>query len=417
MQRRVVITGLGLVCPLGNTVAEAFPRAYAGESGIRSCEQYLWGEYGEKITIRVAGTVQDFQPARFVPAQYLERYDPCVSFSLAAAQEALADAQIDFDDELRNRTAVLIGTAVTGSASWHKCFQYLFIEKRAHEIPGYLLMQMSGNMPAGLVALTHRFRGPNFAIVNACATSGSILSVAADYIRYGRVEVAVAGAVEAAIGPAMYACLMGLKAINPTSDPVRACKPFSADRAGLIKGEGAGIVILETLEHARARGAHIYGEILGDSQTNDAYHIINPEPSGESWARTIRLALDSAGLGPHDVDFISAHAASTPLGDLVETRAIKLVFGARAYEIPTVSTKSMHGHAFGATGAIELILALKAMNEDKLVPTINLTVRDPQCDLDYVPNQGRPARTDVLLKNSFGFGGTNSCMVVRKTVR
>ncbi len=416
MKRRVVITGMGLVCALGNTVAEAFPRAYAGESGIRKCDERLMGEYGEKITIRVGGTVQNFHAEKFVPAKFVDRYDPCVSFSLAATHEALADAKIVFDDELRNRTAVLIGTAVTGSTSWHKCFQYLFIDKRADEIPGYLLMQMSGNMPAGLVALTHGFRGPNYAVVNACATSGSMLSVAADYVRYGRVDVAVAGAVEAAISPAMYACLMGLKAINPTADPIRASKPFSADRAGLIKGEGAGIVILETLESAQARGAHIYGEILGDAQTNDAHHIINPEPSGESWARTIRLALENAGIGPDDVDYISAHAASTPLGDLVETRAIKLVFGERAYEIPTVSTKSMHGHAFGATGAIEMILALKAMNEDKLVPTINLTVRDPECDLDYVANQGRPARTDVLLKNSFGFGGTNSCLVVRRSV-
>jgi len=414
MKKRVAITGLGLVCALGNTVSEALTNAYAGKSGIRRCDKYLWGEYGEKMPIRVGGIVENFDPGKYVPQKYVDRYDPCVTFALAAAQEALEDAAIDFDDELRDRTGVLIGTAVTGNQTWHRAMHMAFVEKRAHEMPGWMIMQISGNMPAGLVALQHKFHGPNVAVVNACATGGTTIAIAADYIRNGRCDIAVTGGTEAAIGLSMYGSLTNAGASNSTEDPERACKPFSGDRAGLIKGEGCGVLVLEPWENAVARGAKIYGEILGDAQTNDAYHIIAPEPTGESWARTMKLALDDAGIGTDDVDWISAHAASTVAGDLSETRAIKLAFGERAYKIPITSTKSMHGHAFGATGAIELILAVAAMQEDKLLPTINLTVPDPECDLDYVPNEGRPGKTEILLKNSFGFGGTNSCVVVKK---
>jgi 3-oxoacyl-[acyl-carrier-protein] synthase II len=333
---------------------------------------------------------------------------------LAASQEALVDSKLEFTEALRDRTAVIIGTAVTGCQTWHKVLHQAFAEKRAHEIAAYTIMQGSGNMPGGLVALEHKFRGPNIGVVNACATGGTTLSIAADYIRYGRCDAALAGGTESAISLFIYGSLSTAKAVNPTDNPERACRPFSADRAGLVKGEGSGVLVLEPWDEAVARGAKIHGEVLGDSQTNDAYHIISPDPSGERWARAMRLAIEDAGLTPDDIDYISAHATSTPAGDLAETRALKLVFGDRARQVPISATKAMHGHAFGATSAIEIILALAAMERKWLLPTINLTVPDPECDLDYVPNLGRVQETHVLLKNSFGFGGTNSCVVIRQ---
>jgi 3-oxoacyl-[acyl-carrier-protein] synthase II len=405
---------MGVVCALGNTVGEAVEAAFAGTNAIARCDKYMWGEYGAKIPIQVGGVVTGFDAAKFAPAKYVDNYDPCVLFALAAAKEALDDSGLTFPGDLRDRTGVLIGTAVTGNWTWHRALHMAFVEKRAEQMPGSYIMQISGNMPSGLVALTHKFRGPNVAVVNACSTGGVAISLAADFIRHGRADVTVAGGTEAAIGLAMYGSLTGARAINPTANPERACRPFSADRAGLVKGEGCGVVILEPLENAQARGAKVYGEILGDSLTNDAYHIISPEPTGESWARAMRAAMENAGVAPEEVDYISAHAASTGAGDLAETRAIKKAFGERAYRIPVSSTKSMHGHAFGATGAIEMVLALAAMQRGWVLPTINLTAPDPECDLDYVPNHGRAQETHVLLKNSFGFGGANSCVVVRK---
>jgi 3-oxoacyl-[acyl-carrier-protein] synthase II len=411
---RVAITGLGLICALGNSVDDAVTNAYAGVNRIVRLDKYMWGEYGEKIPIQVGGLVRDLDWTKYIPAKFVDRYDPEVVFALAAAQEALDDAGLEFDDELRDRTGVLIGTAVTGNQTWHRALHMAFAEKKAHEIPGFMIMQISGNMPAGLVALQHKFRGPNLGVINACATGGTTLSIAADYIRFGRAPVVVAGGTEAAIGLAMYGSLSGAGAINPTDDPSRASRPFSADRAGLVKGEGSGVMVLERYEEAVARGAKIYGEILGDSQTNDAYHIIAPEPTGKSWGRAITLALEAAEVAPEEIDYISAHATSTRAGDLSETRAIKFALGEHAKDVPVSATKSMHGHAFGATGAIEIVLALAAMQRDWVLPTINLDEPDPECDLDYVPNRGREQATNVLLKNSFGFGGTNSCVVIRK---
>jgi 3-oxoacyl-[acyl-carrier-protein] synthase II len=412
--RRVAITGLGIVCPLGNSVSEAVANAFAGKSGIRSNKEYMWGEYGEKIPVGVGGTVVDFDESKFVPERFKGIYDPIVTFALAAAEEALTDSGIDFTEQMRDRTGVLIATAVTGSYTWHKMLHQVYAEKKAEELPGHYVMQVSGNMPAGLVALKHKFRGPNVGIVNACASGGTTMGIAADYIRTGRADVIVAGGTESAIGPAMCGSLAGAHAIHQTHDPERACRPFSIDRAGLVIGEGSAIVIMEPMDQAEARGAKIYGEFLGDAQTNDAYHIISPDPSGDGWERTINIALEAAGIDRSEVDYISAHAASTKLGDLVETMAIKKTFGDRAYEIPVSATKSMHGHSFGATGAIEGVLALAAMCQGKVLPTISLTKPDPECDLDYVPNVGREQESHVLMKNSFGFGGTNSVSLIRR---
>lgn len=414
MAKRVVITGMGLVCALGNDVQTAVENAYAGKNGITSCAKYMWGEFGAKIPIQVAGMVTGLNVADYVPEKFVDRYDPYVTFALAASREALRDSGIEFTDELRDRTGVFIGTAVCGNHTWHRSLHLAFAEKRAHEIPSFAIMQLAGNMPGGLVALNNKFRGPSIAVVNACAAGVTALSVAADYIRLGKASVAVAGATESAIGMVIYGSLASAGAINPTTDPHRACRPFSADRAGLVKGEGAGVVVLESREDAEARGAKIYGEILGDAQSNDAYHIIAPEPTGQSWGRAMRLALENAEIAPEQVDYVSVHATSTRAGDLAETKAIKLALGEHAYRVPISATKSMHGHAFGATGAIELVLSLAAMRRGWVLPTINLDYPDPECDLDYVPNHGREQKTDILMKNSFGFGGANACMLIRK---
>ena len=414
MERRVVVTGVGIVGPLGNSLPESVENAFAGKNGIKNCTDYMWGEYGEKVPTHVGGTVVGLDASKYIPAKFVDRYDPHILFAIAATKEALEDSGIEFTDALRDRTAVIIGTALAGITTITKALHLSFAEKRAHEMPGYVIMQCTGNMPSGLVALFNKFRGPTMGIVNACAAGGTSVSIASDYIRTGRIDVAVAGGTEAPIGLISHASFAGASAIVPTHDPERASRPFNVDRAGFVVGEGSAIMILESLESAQARGAKIYGEVIGDAQTNDAYHIIRPEPGGKSWARVMQLAMENAGIQPGDVDYISAHAASTGHGDLVETQAIKIALGEHAYKVPVSSTKSMHGHLFGAAGAIEMALALGAMQRNWVLPTINLTDPDPECDLDYVPNKGREQETHVLMKNSFGFGGTNTCTIIRK---
>ena len=250
MERRVAITGMGLICALGNTVAEAYANAYAGTSGIRNCDRYMWGEYGKDVPIRVAGTVEGFDPSVLIPEKFVDRYDPTVCFALGATKEALTDSGIDFDEALRDRTAVMIGTASGGATTIHRACHMIFAEKRCPEVPGYMMMQCSGNMPSGLVSMYCGFRGPNLAVVNACASSGTALGLASDYIRNGRADVVVTGGTEASITPGLYASLANAKAINPTADPVRAIRPFAGDRGGLVMGEGCGVFILEPLDDA-----------------------------------------------------------------------------------------------------------------------------------------------------------------------
>ncbi|MFN7954431.1 MAG: beta-ketoacyl-[acyl-carrier-protein] synthase family protein [bacterium] len=412
--KHVVITGLGLVSPLGNTVAESLASALAGASGIRRCERYLWDEFGASIPARVAGTVEGLDARHFVPAAYASSYDPAIVYALAAAAEAIADAALDLGDaELRDRAAVVLGVAAPGSHTYHRALHAAFVERKAHELPGRVSLNISGNMPSALVALEHGLRGPNYGIVNACAAGATSITVAADLIRAGRADVALAGGAESCIGLVLLGSMGNARAINPTAEPERASRPFARDRAGLVMAEGAGIVVLEDRDHARARGARIHAELLGDAQTNDAYHVYHPRPDGSDWARTMRMALAAADVAPSEVDVVSAHAASTPHGDLAETRALKSVLGERAYEVPVSATKSMHGHAYGAAGAIETVLALAAGRRGRALPTTNLTQPDPECDLDYVADGARAVRAEVLLKNSFGFGGTNACLVIR----
>lgn len=412
--QRVVITGMGIVCALGNNKEEALKNAMAGRSGIRRCDELLWEEYGKDLKCRVGGTVKGFDAKKYVPEKFLGMYDRATTYSLGATDEAIRDSGLDFTDAMRERTGVVMGNCAPGNELYHRSYHKVFVENGAAKLSSSLIPQLSAHAPAALVALERKFRGPTFTISSACGTGGSIFVAAVDAIRAGRADVVIAGSSDAPIGLLSFGSMLQAGAMFATDDPNRASKPFSKDRGGLIIGEGAGSFVLERYEDAMARGARIYAEILGDAMTNDAFHIYSPDPTGESWARTMGLALKSAGIAASDVQAINAHAASTGIGDLVETKAVKRLLGDRASLVPITATKSMHGHTWGAAGAIETALAIGAMCTDTLLPTINLTEPDPECDLDYVPNQSRHASYEFLLKNSFGFIGTNTSLVFKR---
>lgn len=411
MHEKIAVTGMGLICPLGLSVRDSLAAALAGKSGIRRCDDRL-GPFGAQIPCRVAGLVDGFEASRFVDRKWAARHDLATMYAIAAADEAIADAALP-PHLASERMGCVIGSAVPGGASYQRFHEPAYVENLAHEIPAYAAMAISGNMPSGLISLRHRLAGPNAGIVNACASGATAIHVAADAIRLGRADVMIAGGTEAAVTLLIFASFANAGGMISTSEPEGASRPFSRDRAGFVNAEGAGVVVLEGLEHARARGARIHAILAGYSSTNDAFHVIRPREDGESWRRTMELALIDAQLSAGDVDAISAHATSTPAGDLAEARAIKALLGERASRVPVSATKSMHGHAFGAAGAIEIVLALAAMNAGVVLPTINHTA-DPECDIDCVPNVARKHGARVLLKNSFGFGGTNASLVFQR---
>lgn len=407
--RDVVITGMGLISALGHTVEDAVTAAWHGQDGFRRCDPLLYGDAGEALGCRVAATVEGFDPTQWISERVGPWHDRSTAYALAAVHQALADAALDLPGE---RVGAIIGQAAPGNTLFHYALQRAFVDGEAARFPGRMLPQLSGHIATATVALQNGFKGPTFSVVDACATGATSLALAADQIRLGKADAMVAGATDAPIGLAVFGSMLSAGAMHRTHDPARACRPFSADRAGLVVGEGAAILVLEAGDTARARGATIYGRMLGEAQTNDAFHIYSPEPTGASWSRTMGLALAAAGRTSADVDWVSAHAASTGLGDAIEVLAVHDVLGPRAPQIPVSSTKSMHGHTFGAAGAIETVLALAAMNRGWILPTAHLTHPDDACDLDHVPDAQRRGTARTLLKNSFGFGGTNTCLVI-----
>ena len=406
----IVISGMGVVCALGHRIEEAVTRAWSGDSGFRRCDDALWGDHGRELRCRVAATVESFDIERWVPPRAAAWVDRATGFAMAAASEAIEGAGLS-EGAAGDRVGVVIATAAPGNTLYHRSFQAAFAGGAA-ELPGRMLPQLSGHIAASMLAMQHGFTGPTFGVVDACASGATAVALAADVIRAGRADTMVVCGTDAPIGLTIFGSMLNAGAMNPTDDPDRPCRPFSPDRAGLVVGEGAGALVLEASQIAIARGVRARTALLGEAQTNDAYHIYRPVPSGDSWARTMQLALGRADRAPSDVGYVSAHAASTPLGDVAETRAIKTALGARARDIPVSATKSMHGHTFGAAGAIETVLAVAAMERGWVLPTANLAGGDPECDLDYVPDTHRHADTGLLLKNSFGFGGTNTCLVL-----
>lgn len=410
----VVITGMGTVCALGHTVSEAVEAAWRGEAGFRRCDHLLQGPAGAELRCRVAATVEGFDPARWVSERVGEWHDRSTAYALAAAFEAMQQAGVlDSACVRAERVGTVIGQAAPGNTLYHHVLRRCYEEPNgAGQLPGRMLPQLSGHIAGASIALERGFRGPSFAVVDACATGATALALAADQIRLGRADIMIAGATDAPIGLPVFGSMLNAQAMHATLDPARPCRPFSSDRAGLIVGEGAGILVLESADSAEARGATVLGRMLGEAQTNDAFHIYSPEPNGAGWSRTMRLALAAAGRSPVDIDWVSAHAASTPIGDRVEALAVQDALGPHANEIPMSATKSLHGHCFGASGAIETALAVAAMNRGWILPTAGLDGPGPVAALDHVPDVRRHGRARTLLKNAFGFGGTNTSLVI-----
>lgn len=410
VKRRVVITGLGAITPIG-TGADAFWRALtSGKSGIGPITKFDASEY----TTRIAGEVKDFDATNYIDKKEAKRMDRFTQFAVAATKMALEDAGLNLEREDRTRIGTFIGTGIGGMETLHEQFRILF-EKGPSRLSPFFVPMMIANMAAGQTSITFGLQGPSACVVTACATGTNSIGDAFRVIQRGDADAMVAGGTEAAIVPAAVGGFCSMKALSTRNDePTRASRPFDRDRDGFVMGEGCGIVILEALEHAQRRGARIYGEIIGYGSNADAYHITAPAPEGTIQARCMELALKDAGVSPDAVDYINAHGTATPLNDKNETMAIKALFGEHAYKLAVSSNKSMIGHLLGAAGAVELIATVLTIMHGIIPPTINLETPDPELDLDYVPNVARRQDVRVALSNSFGFGGHNATLLVKK---
>ena len=410
MKKRVVITGLGAITPVGNT-AEAFWQALlAGQSGIGKITRFDASEYDAQI----AGEVKDFDPTAFIDKKEARRMDRFTQFAIAATKMAIADAGMALEKEDLSRIGAFVGSGIGGMETLHDQYKTLF-EKGPNRISPFFIPMMIANMAAGQVSIAFGLQGPCSCIVTACATGTNCIGEAMKVIQRGDADVMMAGGTEAAISPAGMAGFCAMKALSTRNDaPEKASRPFDKERDGFVMGEGSGIVVLESLEHALARGARIYAEIAGYGTNADAYHITAPAPEGAQAARCMELAIKDAGLDVTDIDYINAHGTSTPLNDKNETLGIKALFGPHAQKLAVSSTKSMTGHLLGAAGGIECVATVLTVVNDMMPPTINYENPDPELDLDYVPNQARAKVVRAALSNSLGFGGHNATLLVKK---
>jgi 3-oxoacyl-[acyl-carrier-protein] synthase II len=404
---RVVVTGLGTVSPIGNDVETSWANCREGVSGAGPITQFDATE----LPVRIAAEVKGFDAGAELGTKEARRSSRVIHFAMVAARQAATDSRLDIGAE-GDDIGVLIGSGIGGLDIVERA-SIINNEKGWRRVSPFTVPALIPDMAAGMVAIDLAARGPNFCVVSACATGGHALGEAAEIIRRGDAVAMLAGGTEAGItsvGIAAFAMAQALTVRN--DEPERASRPFDAERDGFLTAEGACVMVLEELEHARARGATIYGEIVGYGATADAYHITQPIEDGSGAVRCVRRALARAGAGPEDVDYVNAHGTSTPLNDASETRALKTIFGDRAYSVPISSTKSMTGHMLGAAGAFEAMVCLLAMRDHYIPPTINLENPDPECDLDYVPNVGRQASPELCVSTSFGFGGHNSALVL-----
>ena len=412
MSRRVVVTGLGAVSPVGIGKEVFWESLMQGKSGIGPITRFDASEYATKI----AGEVKDFDYALYVDKKEGKRMDRFAHFAIAASKLAIEDAKLDLETEDKNRIGTCIGSGIGGVETLHDQYKTLF-DKGPNRVSPFFVPMMIANMAAGQVSITFGLKGPNTAIVTACASGTNCIGDAFKIIQRGDADVMVAGGTEAAVSPIACAGFCSMKAMSTRNDePTKASTPFDKSRDGFVMGEGSGIVVLESLEHALARGAHIYAEVVGYGTNADAYHITAPAPDGEMAFECMKQAIDDAGVKPEDVDYINAHGTSTPMNDRNETIAIKRLFGEHAYKLAVSSTKSMTGHLLGAAGGIEAIVCALAIERSEIPPTINYTTPDEELDLDYVPNVGRKASVNMALSNSFGFGGHNATLLLKKYV-
>ncbi|MDP9131998.1 MAG: beta-ketoacyl-ACP synthase II [Nitrospirota bacterium] len=407
--RRVVVTGLGLVTPLGTGVEKTWKALCAGESGIGRITRFDPAGYDAQI----AGEVKDFDPVRFIEKKEIKKMDTFIHYAVGASQLAVEDAMLKVAPEEATRVGVYIGSGIGGLGSIEHYHDVLKQKGPGRVSPFFIPMTII-NLASGQVAIRLGAKGPNSCAVTACATGNHCIGDATRLIQRDDADVMIAGGAEAAITPLGVAGFASAKALSfRNQDPTKASRPFDKDRDGFVLGEGAGVVVLEELEHARTRGARIYAEVIGYAMNSDAHHITAPPEEGEGAVRCMEMALKDAGVANTDIGYINAHGTST-MADAIETKAIKQVFGAQAYQIPISSTKSMTGHLLGAAGGIEAVFSILALHHGRLPPTINLDHPDPACDLDYVPNYARPANPQVVLSNSFGFGGVNACLLFRR---
>lgn len=409
MKHRVVITGLGVISPLGNDLTTFWNRLVAGESGVGPVTHFDASEY----PTRIAAEVKDFDPLQYMDKKDARRMDRFTQFAVAATKMALEHAGIDMKNEDPDRVGVYIGSGIGGISTWEEQHRIL-LERGPRKVSPFFIPMMIANMASGVVSIQIGAKGPNSSAVSACATGTHSIGDAFKILQRGDADVMIAGGTEAAIRPVAFAGFSAAQALSRRNEePQKASRPFDRDRDGFVMGEGAGVLVMETLEHALKRGANIIAEIVGYGMTADAYHLTAPAPEGEGAARAMLRAIKDAGLEPTDVDYINAHGTSTELNDKFETMAIKRAFGEHAYKLAISSNKSMIGHLLGAAGGVEAIATAMTIKEGIIPPTINLENPDPECDLDYVPNVARKANVRVALSNSLGFGGHNATICLK----
>jgi 3-oxoacyl-[acyl-carrier-protein] synthase II len=410
--RRVVVTGLGLICPLGNSIDEAWPRILAGESGIRPVTAFDVSSFAT----RIGGNVLDFDVTQYISPKEARKLEVFIHYGIAASMQAMQHAKLEVTDENAERIGVVIGSGIGGLPGIERGYA-AYLEGGPRKISPFFVPSTIVNMAAGMVSVILGLKGPNYCIVSACSSASHSIGDAARLIKYGDVDVMLAGGTEMATTPTGLGGFAAARAMSTRNDePERASRPWDRDRDGFVLSDGAGVMVLEELEHAKARGANILAELVGFGQSSDAYHMTSPAPGGEGAARSMKNALRDAGLTPEQVHYINAHGTSTPQGDLAETEAVKTVFGEHAYRLAMSSTKSAIGHLLGAAGGVEAVFTVLALRDQMAPPTINLDNPGEGCDLDYVPHKGRAMPIEVALSNSFGFGGTNSTLVFRRTV-
>lgn len=410
MNRRVVVTGLGLVTPLGIGVEASWKAVIEGKSGIGPITHFD----ASQLPVRIAGEVKDFDPSLYIEPKEIKKMDRFIHFAMAASAMAIDDSGIKITEENAERVGVIIGAGMGGLPAieyYHK----IYLEKGYRRISPFFIPMLIINLASGNVSIKYGAKGPNSAAVTACATGSHSIGDAFKIIQRGDADVMIAGGTESVITPLGIGGFAVMKALSTRNDePERASRPFDAKRDGFVMGEGAGVLILESLDNALKRGARIYAEIVGYGMSSDAYHITTPAPEGEGAARCMMAALKDAKVRPEDLNYINAHGTSTKYGDELETFAIKKVFGEHAYKLCVSSTKSMTGHLLGAAGGVEAVFTVLSIYNNMVPPTINLENPDPECDLDYVANESRRVEVEYAMSNSFGFGGTNACLLFRK---
>jgi 3-oxoacyl-[acyl-carrier-protein] synthase II len=408
--RRVVITGMGTICPIAHSIKDFWDNLMAGQSGIGIIDRFDPTDYPTKI----AAQVKDFNPQDYMPRTEARRMDPFIQYACAASRLALEDAGLELSKHNPDRAGVLIGTGIGGLDIFEK--QCLVLQKRGvGGINPFFIPMLIPNMAAGQVSIMFGARGPSSCSVTACATATNSIGDAYRMIQYGSADIMISGGTEAPITPLSIAGFCAMKALSTHNDqPPKSCRPFDLERDGFVMGEGSGIVILEELDHALKRGAKIYAELIGYGSSSDAYHIVQPDPEGDGASRALRAALSEAEVQPGQLDYMNAHGTGTHFNDLVETKALKQVLGADSQNLAITSTKSATGHMLGAAGAVELIAATMICNNNLIPPNINLDNPDPECDLDYVRGEARERQINIAASESLGFGGHNAVLIIRK---